>query len=1083
MAIAGALCPVLVGRDEPLADLEDSLLAARGGEGQMVVLLGEAGIGKTRLANELQQRALDRGATVMHGGCPEADLALPYLPFIEAVGNYLATVDLPALRARLGPAAQDLGPLFPQLGSRAGQPEAGGDVQEGRLRLFEAMLELLRQAAGERGLLVAMEDLQWADASTRELLSYVSRRLSRSRIMVLAACRKEDLHRKHPLLPLLEGWRRAGTVKFVELEPLPAEGVGGMVQAMVDQPVVPEFRDFLYQRSEGNPFVVEEFLKVVLDRGFRPAAGWEQKVMKELTLPPTVRDAILLRVERLGEEPAEILRSAAVLGAAFSYPALVSVSGQPSGTVQSALRLFVQQQLIYEDRQVSGRYYFRHALTHEAIYDDLISPRRAELHGRAADVLAAAPQAAPVEVAHHLLAAGRWQQAVPLCLQAAQEAERRGGYREAAELYERVLPHLPDDAALGLVLCRLGGAHLLAENPARGQRHLEEGVRVLEKSGEFRAAARYRIQLGSCCAQRFQPQRAQMEWERARQVLEPEGPSEDLAYACIHLASLQGLQWETEPALALAEHAVAVAEAAGAIAPRTLASSAIGMMLTRLGRVDEGLTYLDRAYTDAMAHGLRWIAGNALMNGVAARTEHFRAREALPLVERLQALGVSHRLQAARAEGLVDRALGDPLKTLRSEERAATLARERGAALFVRRSERGMAAAYAALGRFDEALRVLPQRSSEPERDDTITQARAAIRTLLDAGDLSGAIRETQAVIESTDWGPLPKKRWLYDAAVEALVQAGRTDDAEGLVRQTRSPGGNGEVNPYQARMEGRLALAQGEAAAAAERLTVALECFSRAGYREEESRTRRVLSEARMRQGDRAGAEAELRRVLAYAAAHGAVTEGECARRQLAALGVIVDAPAPGVPPTLDDLQRPSERMVTVMFVDVRGYTALTARHPPAQMVEMLAAFHRAVRREIERRHGLLDKFAGDAAMATFNVSGTRLDHSLHALQAALAIRDRAASGDFPVGIGIAVGPAVVGPLTEGSNVSVVGEATNLAARLQGEAAAGEVLLSEEAYRRVRSWLQERRMSPRKEQRNFKGFAHPVVFHRLPAP
>jgi class 3 adenylate cyclase len=638
---------------------------------------------------------------------------------------------------------------------------------------------------------------------------------------------------------------------------------------------------------------------------------------------------------------------------------------------------------------------------------------------------------------------------------------------------------------LGQVVCRLGEAHFLAGSPARGQRHLEEGVRVLEENGERRTAAHYRIQLGSCCAQRAQPQRARTEWERARQVLEPEGPSEDLAYACVHLASLQALQWESEPALALAEHAVAVAEAARATAPRTLAYSAIGIMLTRLGRVEEGLAYLDRACSEAMAHGLRWIAGNALMNGVAARTEHFRAREAHALVERLLALGVSHQLQAARAEGLVFSALGDPLKALGSWERAVALAREREAATFVRRSERGLAATYAALGRFDEALRLLPDRggAADPERQDTLQQARAAIRVLLDANDLAGALRETQPVIESTDWGPLPGKRWLHDAAVEALVQAGRTADAERLVRQSRSPAADAEVNPYQARMEGRLALARGQGAAAAHHLAAALEGFRQAGYREEESRTRRVLSAARIGEGDRTAAEAELHEVLAYASAHGAVLEGECARRQLAALGVIVDAPRPVGQPIPDDLQQPSERLVTVMFVDVRGYTALTARHAPAQMVEMVAAFQRSVRREIERRHGLLDKFAGDAAMATFNVSGARLDHSLHALQAALAIRDRAASGDFPVGIGIAVGPAVVGALTEGSNVSVVGEATNLAARLQGEAAAGEVLLSEEAYRRVRSWLQERRISPRKEQRTFKGFAQPIVFHRLLAP
>src|SRR5437763_12882226 len=155
-----ALCPVLVGRAEELSILEDARLAANRGQGSVVALAGDAGLGKTRLATELEHRARAIGAEVLSGGCSEADLTLPYLPLLEAIGNYLAGADVDGVRARLGQSARELGQLFPQLGSG---DISSQDVEsaQAKLRLFEAMIALLRVPADDHGLLLVIEDIHW----------------------------------------------------------------------------------------------------------------------------------------------------------------------------------------------------------------------------------------------------------------------------------------------------------------------------------------------------------------------------------------------------------------------------------------------------------------------------------------------------------------------------------------------------------------------------------------------------------------------------------------------------------------------------------------------------------------------------------------------------------------------------------------------------------------------------------------------------------------------------------------------------------------------------------------------------------
>ena len=305
-----ALCPTLVGRNDELFVLEDALLTAHRGESRFVALGGEAGMGKTRLAAELAKGARRLGWEVLWGACSEAELPLPYLPLVEALGNYLSGQDVQRLGAELGPARRELAHMFPQLADDELAPPVA-DPAQAKLRLFEAVVALLSMPAREQGLLLVVEDVHWADSATRELLDHLARRLTNMRSLLLVTYRSDELDRRHPLAPLLQRWRRSGTAELVALSALEQGEIAEMIAAILeDEEVGPEFRGLMYARTEGNPFVLEEMLKEAIDRGdvFQTGHGWERRSLDELRIPETVRDTILLRFRtsrprRSGDSP------------------------------------------------------------------------------------------------------------------------------------------------------------------------------------------------------------------------------------------------------------------------------------------------------------------------------------------------------------------------------------------------------------------------------------------------------------------------------------------------------------------------------------------------------------------------------------------------------------------------------------------------------------------------------------------------------------------------------------------------------------------------------------------------------------
>jgi class 3 adenylate cyclase len=1038
-----ALCPLLVGRNGPLNTIEDALLQAHRGAGQVILLTGEAGVGKTRLSSEVERHAVRGGMAVMRGGCSEGEVAIPYLPFVEAIGNHLMTVDIESVRRRLGPvAAAPLGRLFPRLESDAGRPSESGDPLQSKIRLFESILLVLQDAAGTAGLLLTLEDLHWADASSLELLDYLARRLKHTRILLLGSYRSEEVDRSHRLVALTHGWRRAQIAQRIELLPLSAEEVGAMVGAIFGgRPARADFRDFLHARSEGNPFIVEEMLKAALDRGDILSRGErQQKLVIDLSLPRTVRELVLLRVARMSSSEVEILETAAALGPSFRYPTLVAVCGLDEDVVRGALGTFVRQQLMQEDR--AGQYGFRHDLTREVIYDDLIAPERERLHRRAAQALSELPQTTPAELAHHLLAAGQLQDAIPVCLKAAEDAERQLAYQSAVDLYQRVLPAFTHPAMRGPLLCRLGNALFQTGDRVRSQETLEEGIALLEAQGLSRETARYRLVLGRCLWERSRPDRARVEYEQASALLEPDGPSEDLAIAYLRLAGLHDFEFRPRDSLAMAEKAVAVAEAAGAETIRIWAYNYVGLALAGLHQVPAGLEYLDRSYREASERGLAWIAGSALSNGIAVRLEHFLAPQAVPMLAQLHAHHgwPLHDILAYFNEGLIYLALGDAQSSRRSSEEGLRVAVEEEATTFAQWTRCNLAMALAALGEFEEARRLLDEPHQTLDRQATVLRGYAAMRVFLDAGDVPAAAEESRRVAAVMDWSrpQVAQELQALDKVVEALVRAGAAAEAAQLYDHAAATGLD-LAHPYVARIQGRLALARGDHEVGRARLTQAATFFEQAGYRDDARRTRELLG----------------------------LPEPEPA----------VEQATPTMPPT-----SPGERLVTVLFADVRGYTAMTEVVPPSEMAERVAAFYRSAKQEIESHAGVVDQYAGDAVMATFNLSPMRLEHCELALEAAVALRDKAAFASLPLGIGIAVGAAIVGELTSGTKLTAIGETVNLAARLMAEAGPNEIVVSADAYRRLAGSIEGSGLVPHEEDLRLKGFSQPARVYRLVA-
>jgi DNA-binding SARP family transcriptional activator len=293
----------LVGRQRELAQLEQLWDQAQNGQGQLALVVGEPGIGKTRLIQALITHTQRQGATILRGGCYEYEATTPYLPFVEGLRAHVHMHGADTLRAQLGPTAAELARLAPEIAVKLGVLAPSPSLPPGdeRLRLFDNIARFLRSLASDRGLLVFLDDLHWADRSTLVLLHYVLRHLRTDRLLVVVAYRAIELDSHHPLIDALAEWNRERLATRIALERLSrAETDELLVDLLEQENRAPAFAEAIYRETEGNPFFVEEVVKALLaQEQLYPADDQQQrKGITELEIPQSIKEAIGRRLRR-----------------------------------------------------------------------------------------------------------------------------------------------------------------------------------------------------------------------------------------------------------------------------------------------------------------------------------------------------------------------------------------------------------------------------------------------------------------------------------------------------------------------------------------------------------------------------------------------------------------------------------------------------------------------------------------------------------------------------------------------------------------------------------------------------------------
>jgi DNA-binding CsgD family transcriptional regulator len=436
---ATLVSPVLVGRRDELSTLAAARERAEGGDPAIVLLGGEAGVGKTRLVEEAAARATQAGARVLIGGCVElGGDALPFAPLVDALRSLSRSTPEPELGELLGPARRELARLLPEL-----DPDAAlaASVDGGRTsQLLELVLGVLGRLAAERPLVLVIEDLHWADASTLDLVALLVRALRGVRVLLVVTYRSDELHRAHPLRPLLTGWERVRSVEHIELSRFARDEVAAQLQAILATAPEAQFVDVVYDRSEGNAFLVEEILGAV-QTGADPHA-----------LPPSLRSVLLARAEQLSEPAQRLLRTASAAGRSVPEQLLAGVAGFDESTLYTALREAVERHLLVVDESARG-YAFRHALVRDAVYDDMLPGERVRLHTAYGRALSENPSLAggdgqvAATLAHHWYAAHDLPRALTASVDAARHAAASYAPAESQRHLERVLelwPGVPD---------------------------------------------------------------------------------------------------------------------------------------------------------------------------------------------------------------------------------------------------------------------------------------------------------------------------------------------------------------------------------------------------------------------------------------------------------------------------------------------------------------------------------------------------------------------------------------------------------------------------------------------------------------
>lgn len=610
----------LVGRERELALLWHHYERAKVGRSGVVLVAGEPGIGKSRLLEEIAARTLGLGCIVLMGGASQAEGMPPYLPFLEALGHYIRVASIERLRQHTRYAPAVLAAIFPELAERLGEiaPSYPLPPEQARLRLYEAVSQLLEAISSDRTLVLILDDLQWADTATLELLCFIARHRQRSkddaRLLILGAYRESELNQSQGLTSAIAELTRQRLLTTLTLSQLTVGEIAALGQHHLGGKIEPSVSNQLHTQSEGNPFFAEELLRNWVESGalLQKDGLWQfvkQGNSANADLPASMVTAIGQRLVRLSSGVVETLRTAAILGRTFDVAVLAEVAEEDQERVEEHLQEAMHARLISPLGEAG--YAFNHDKIREVLYGAVTTTRRTRLHGAIGRALEAqskvidAPRLAAL--AFHFARSGERERGATYAQQAAAQAVRMYAYDQAISHYRTALDLSPIDSPdREDLLMGLGEAALMSSSEssaieAYGAAHLG----FLKGGFQERAAmaahgvglARWRLEELSQALSAF---------EEAISLLDDRASPERVRIM-VDLGTLLtvSLGRPTE-GISYGERALEMAHLLADEKLEAAASRALGNMLVRTNRIGSGIPLLESALQLAASLG-DWI--------------------------------------------------------------------------------------------------------------------------------------------------------------------------------------------------------------------------------------------------------------------------------------------------------------------------------------------------------------------------------------------------------------------------------------------------------------------------------------------
>jgi len=612
-----------INRVEELRVLKEAVDRAIRGEGGVVFLYGEAGIGKTRLARELGAYAHLRGMQVLSGRCPalfRMDGVPPYVLWKEVIKDYLETCAPAQLYKVVGFYPSEVSELVPELKQKLGAIPQSLPIspEHGRDRLFEAVSQFVTNVSKDAPLLVILDDLQWTDQSSLLLMHYLARGVYKETLLLLGAYRDTDIDERHPLSPVLTELNRERLLKSILLKRLSFDDVSDVIKRLLEQDDVPrDFCKLVYEKTMGNPFFTEEVIRSLQEEEviYRDENKWKIKEVSKIEFPKTVKSVIKARIGRLDDECQNVLTLASFVGNDFSFEALCGVTGLEASKLLELLDRMLKTGLIKE-RVIRGESVcsFADVIVRDVVHEEVSPFRHKSLHGTVGSALEKVYTKKIDEhlgeLALHFLEGGDKEKALDYFLKAGEKAAKIYANNEAVSYFQHALPLLEEKKneirERGRVLESLGDIKKLVGEYDACMKYWNEAMLLWRQLHEKENIARlHRKMANALWSSKGDTEKAKVHHEEALKILETEPESIELASLYEDMAGIvaMGATGKIAEALSLGEKAVELAKKLNAHEVLAHSYMWLGEISDWLGNRKKACECFERALKIALDNG------------------------------------------------------------------------------------------------------------------------------------------------------------------------------------------------------------------------------------------------------------------------------------------------------------------------------------------------------------------------------------------------------------------------------------------------------------------------------------------------